>query len=249
MDTASLFSASSLTTDNLPCINTSTVWNLAQPNLQTTKEFAKFEANFATIDINNSHITCRKSKSVLQTPDQIERSLLLPVWFEMIVMIKEQYLVQPYHWICICWSSKIFITSPWVMQVTILWEWGAISIVNKSHILDYFDDPVLDSAVISAGDFLFWNSKKEVMYTEVFGTTQQETFSWLQSGTMISYWVTEILHYILPLDPESPVKTTSEILVTAPQLICSYHIQIPMTHFTQHTMKGKEMLSRICKSK
>ena len=60
LHTASLFSAFSLTTDNLPTINTSEVLNMALPISQTTGELAKLGADFASININNSNVTCSK---------------------------------------------------------------------------------------------------------------------------------------------------------------------------------------------
>ena len=52
---------------------------MTQPNALTTRELAKLGADFASGNINNTHLTHSKLKNVSQTPDQTERNLFLPV--------------------------------------------------------------------------------------------------------------------------------------------------------------------------
>ena len=74
---------------------------MAQPNSQTKRELAKLGADFASININNSHITHSKSKNASQAPDQQKEVYYYLHEFETTLMIKRQYLVQPYCQICI----------------------------------------------------------------------------------------------------------------------------------------------------
>ena len=67
-------------------------------------------------------------------------------------------------------------------------------------------------------------------------------FSWPQVGIMNYYKVTAAPHYIFLLDPEDSITTTPKILVPAQQPICCYHLQIPVTPYTLHTMNEKEKL-------
>ena len=50
---------------------------------------ARLGADFASININNSHVTHHKLKNTLQIPGKTEGSLLLPVELKTIGMLKE----------------------------------------------------------------------------------------------------------------------------------------------------------------
>ena len=52
---------------------------MALPDSQTTRELARLGADFAMINISNSHITCSKLRNESQIHGKTERSLLLPV--------------------------------------------------------------------------------------------------------------------------------------------------------------------------
>ena len=49
---------------------------MAQPNSKT-RELEMLVADFASININNSHVTQSKSENASQTPEQTEGSFLL----------------------------------------------------------------------------------------------------------------------------------------------------------------------------
>ena len=121
---SNLFSASSLITDNLPSIK-SEIWH-NQIHEQQTRELAKIGANFASININNSHVTHSKSKTHHEHLTRLKEVCYCLYELKTMVMIMDQYLVQLYHHICICQSLKIYNTSPWVMQINIPLAWGAI---------------------------------------------------------------------------------------------------------------------------
>ena len=55
---------------------------MAQLNSLTTRELAKLGADFASVNITNSHVTCSKCRNASQTPDQTEWSWLLPLQIE-----------------------------------------------------------------------------------------------------------------------------------------------------------------------
>ena len=52
---------------------------MALPNLRTTRELARLGANFASMDINNSHVTHSQVRGECEIPDKQEGSLLLPL--------------------------------------------------------------------------------------------------------------------------------------------------------------------------
>ena len=47
---------------------------------------------------------------------------------------------------------------------------------QHKHFIDYLNDPVLDGAVIYAGDVPFWNDEQEGTYTEIFGNSTNYMF-------------------------------------------------------------------------
>ena len=60
--------------------------------------------------------------------------------------------------------------------------------------------------------------------------------------------ITEIPCYILLLNPESQITSTSKILLPVQQAICGYHLQIPVTPTPNIQWKKKICSGRICKS-
>ena len=70
--------------------------------------------------------------------------------------------------------------------------------------------------------------------------SNRKCFSWSQEGTINFYQAIEIRQYMLPLNPEGPVKTMSKILVQAQQAACHYCLLVPVTQYIQHIMTEKE---------
>ena len=75
---ASLFPTFNPTTDNLTQ-HVSRVCNIDLPNSRTAREFARLEANFAGINIGNSHVTHSLARRESQIPDKMEGILLFPL--------------------------------------------------------------------------------------------------------------------------------------------------------------------------
>ena len=74
---------------------------MAQPNSQTTKELARLGADFASINILNSHVTHSKSKMNHKHLTRQKDDYYYLRKLETIVMIMKQYLVQLHCQICI----------------------------------------------------------------------------------------------------------------------------------------------------
>ena len=146
--------------------HTSTVWNMAQQNSQT-KELTKLGANFSSINITNSRVTHSKSKVHHKKTDQIDGSLLLPVWVEnssndqgtvpgaAVLPNLHSPILKNSHYITLSDEYKHFIKIRCYFHS------------QEKCLLDYFNNPLPDGAVLYASDIPFWYSKKEGKYTEV----------------------------------------------------------------------------------
>ena len=106
--------------------------NMTQPNSWTTTELTKLGSSL-TVSISTILMLPIVSWKMHHKHLNRQRDVCYYLYeVKTIVMIKEQYLLQPYHQIFICWSLKAHNTSHWVIQVNIPLGWGAIFIVNKT---------------------------------------------------------------------------------------------------------------------
>ena len=140
---------------------------MAQPNSQTTRELAKLGANFASIDISNSHIAHSKLKNACMYDKDLTRQK------EVCYYLYEVKTVQNDQGTVSGTAILLNLLSPILenLQYITMGDAGQHStrmrcyFHSQHHFLDY-SDPVLDGAVIYAGDIPFWCSRKECTYTE-----------------------------------------------------------------------------------
>ena len=141
---------------------------MALPNSPTARDLARLEADFASTDISNSHVTCSQAREESQIPDKTEGSLIMPL---EIGNCKNGE-----------WTIPGVTTSPNLPllifnspQDITLSNVGQHSSRMRCHFnyqcnhFIYFNGPVPDGAVIYEGDIPFWHNKKEGTYIEFFG--------------------------------------------------------------------------------
>ena len=139
------------------------------PKSRTARQLARLGANFASIDIGNSHTTHNQARRNSQKPCKIEGSLLLLYKSETYVTVKELYLMQLYHQICIhqYWTALNYIThSDTDQQYT---RMRCYFHYQHNCFIDYFNDPALDDAVIYAGDVPLQYDEQEGTHRDFIG--------------------------------------------------------------------------------
>ena len=149
---------------------------MAQLNSWTTRELVKLGTDFASVGINNSHFTYRNLTKCITTPDQTEGSLLLSAQVEN--TSNDQGLVPD-----AAISPNLHSPILKKLQFIILSVAGQHSTRMRCCIhsqqncfLDYFNDPVPDSAVTYTSDIPFLYSEREGMYTEVLDNQTGNAF-------------------------------------------------------------------------
>ena len=133
------------------------------------QELARLGADFAGIDISNSHVSHSQAIRESQIPDKTAVSLLLPL------QIRESSngegtipyaTASPNLHSLILDSSQYITLSDADQQSTMM---RCYFYYQCNHFIDYFNDPIQNSTVIHGGDVLFQYDGQEGPYIELFG--------------------------------------------------------------------------------
>ena len=126
---------------------------MTQSNSQTTRELVRLGADFASIDIRNSHVTCSILRKESQIPDRRNFIITYPNWNNSHDegTITGATILQILYSLILDSSKYITFSDAGQLSTRMRCYFHHVC----SHFIDYFNDPVTDDAVTSAGDFLF----------------------------------------------------------------------------------------------
>ena len=116
---------------------------------------------------------------------------------------------------------------------------------QQNCFLDYFDDPVMDGAVIYVDDIPFQYSEKEGMYTAVLHNPTGNVFlTTSRDHELLLCYRATALHISAESwrSSHNYVKNLSSSITT----VCHFHLPIPVTHYIQHIMKQKKTNKNRC---
>ena len=131
----------------------SEIWNYQIH--ETQREFARLGSDLASIDFSNGHVTCSKLRIESQIPDKTEGSLLLPI--QIPGATKSPNL----HLLILDNSQHITLSDSGQHSTRLRCYFHH----QCNFFIDYLNGPVLDGAVIYAGDIPLWYNEQEGTHT------------------------------------------------------------------------------------